>query len=264
MTRLKARGKLKDYTLGESQRDTEAGAMTSVLEHADTVSSDTTSVQHHGSISLAGLLSGETLEVPANGRPTLPSRGNSSNVSYHYYSDDEDELHEEPVEIGEAETADALDHDHELEEAIRQSIEQSSRRTQEEERLIEEAIRASIEELRRTSSIDIEEEEAEDEELKLVLIESARLHRETMQAGEQENGIVGVLRNGDNTGREVDEEEQLRRAMEESLKMDEQREKEKREEEIVMEYVKKASLAEAEFQRRMTGSTEDGNSSQRN
>ena len=91
-------------------------------------------------------------------------------------------------------------------------------------------------------------------------MESARLHRETVQNGEQEDGIVGVLRNGDVAGPEADEEEQLKRAMEESLKMDEQREKEMREEEIVMEYVKRASLAEAEFRRQMRAAA-DGKSS---
>ena len=93
-----------------------------------------------------------------------------------------------------------------------------------------------------------------------MLMESARLHRETVLNGEQESGIVGALRNGDMAGPAVDVEEQLKRAMEESLKMDEQREKEMREEEIVMEYVKRASLAEAEFRRQMRAAA-DGKSS---
>lgn len=254
MTRLKAKGKVKDFTLGE----TEAGARMPGIEHTDTVSSDATSVQHQGSISSVGFPSGEIFELPANNRPAIQSRGNSSDVSYQYYSDNEGELYEDPAELGEADTTNALDHDAQLEEAIRLSIAQPSRGTEEDDRLMEEAIRASIAELQRTSSIDIEEEEAEDEELKLVLMESARLHRETIQNGEQEDGIVGVSRNGDGAGPEGDEEEQLRRAMEESLKMDEQREKEMKEEEIVMEYVKKASLAEAEFRRRMTATADDG------
>jgi len=261
MTRLKAKGKIKDFTLGELHKDMEAGVSMPGIENTDTVSSDATSVQHQGSISSAGHLSNETLEVPTNDRPVLPSRGNSSNVSYHYYSDDEGEFYENPTELGEEDTTNALENDAELKEAIRQSIAQPLRRTEQEDHLIEEAIRASISELQRTSSINIEEEEAEDEELKLVLMESARLHRETVQSGEQEDGIVGISQNGNGAGQEVDEEEQLRRAMEESLKMNEQREKEMKEEEIVMEYVKKASLAEAEFRRRMTTTAEDGKSS---
>ena len=159
MTGLKAKGKIKDFPLGESQRDTEAGATMPGIEHTDTVSSDATSVRHQGSISSAGLFGGETLEVPTNDRPALPTRGDSSDTSFQYYSDNEDDVHEDPTELGDADTANA---DAELEEAIRQSISQSSRGTGEEDRLIEEAIRASIAELQRTSSIDIEEEEAED------------------------------------------------------------------------------------------------------
>jgi len=60
---------------------------------------------------------------------------------------------------------------------------------------------------------------------------------------------------------QVDEEEQMRRAKKESLKMNEEREKERLEEQIVIEYVKKTSLAESEFRRRMTGIADGASSS---
>ena len=271
LTRLKGNGRIKDCVAGEVH-----GTLMPDIEQADTVS-DARSAQHHGSISAAELHrmaihempanpipempANPIHEMPTNEEPALPSKANSSTVSYHHYSDNEDELYEDPAGLYETETTNALEHDPELEEAIRQSIAHSPRGDEEEDRLIDQAIRASIAELQRTTSIDIEEEEAEDEELQKVLAESARLHQEAMQGGEQEDGIVGASRNGYGAGAHVDEEEQFRRAMEESLKMDEQRERERREEEIVTEYVKKASLAEEEFRRRIRGTVEGGEGS---
>jgi hypothetical protein len=55
--------------------------------------------------------------------------------------------------------------------------------------------------------------------------------------------------------RQEDADEELLKAIEESKKMHEDMEKEKREEQIVMEYVKKASLAEQEFRRQRGGGT---------
>jgi len=262
LTRLKGKGRIKDCVPGELH-----GTLMPDIERADTVSSDARSAQRHGPISAAELHrmaihempanpipempANPIHEMPTNEEPALPSKENSSTVSYHHYSDNEDELCEDPTGLYEAETTNALEHEPELEEAIRQSIAHSPRGDEEEDRLIDQAIRASIAELQRTTSIDIEEEEAEDEELQKVLAESARLHQEAMQGGEQEDGNVGASRNGDGVGAHEDEEEQFRRAMEESLKMDEQRERERREEEIVTEYVKKASLAEEEFRRRI-------------
>ncbi|EKG18197.1 UDP-glucuronosyl/UDP-glucosyltransferase [Macrophomina phaseolina MS6] len=69
-----------------------------------------------------------------------------------------------------------------------------------------------------------------------------------VQGGLQQEGVLG---------REEGEDEELRRAMEASEREGRERadaeEKAKREEEIVMEYVKKQSLAEEEHRRKMTG-----------
>jgi hypothetical protein len=282
LTRLKGKGKKKDFVEGkllEKQLDSEDAERPS-LTHTDTISSDNTSVQHQGTISSDSL--------PTNGtvRPNGQSREPSMNSLHHY--EDEDELYEgstvlgevteEPAELeasGErAELPAELEGSHtaiqedddgaELEEAIRQSIAHSSRGNEEDDMMIDRAIRASISELKRQQSIDIEEEEAEDEELKRVLTESAKLHRETVDGQGQESGVVGAAgvgaRHGVEEDEDEDEEEQLRRAMEESLKMDEEKEKERREEEIVLEYIKKASLAEEEFRRRMTDMAEGSGS----
>lgn len=293
LTRLKGKGKKKEFLEGQLEKklrseDVERPS----LPHTDTVSSDNTSVQYQGSISSSSLNTNGT--VRPNGQSREPSA-----ASLHHYEDDDElyegstilgEVTEEPAELeapGESaeleapeeaaeleapgelaeldstqQTSQEYDEAAELEEAIRQSIAHSSRGNEEDDMMVERAIRASIAELRRQQSIDIEEEEAEDEELKLVLIESARLHREAVDGHAQESGVVGADGAGAQRGAEggEDEEEQLRKAMEESLKMDEQREKELREEEIVMEYVKKASLAEEEFRRRMTDIAEGSGS----
>lgn len=272
VTRSKRKWK-KEFALGDRQANGEADAVMSELQHQDSVSSDATSLQHLGSISAAEL-SGEreVHEMPANeeppARPALPLR-DGSNGSYPHHEDYDDELYAYPTtELAETETADvATAEGREQEESIRESISHSPRGDDEEDHHFDRAIRANIAELQWTASIDIEEAEAEDEELRRVLTESARLHRETVEEGaseDQEEIVVDAMGNGDGAtdySSQIDEEEQLRKAMEESLKMDEEREKERREEEIVMEHVKKTSLAEAEFRRRMTGIADGASSS---
>lgn len=278
MTRLKGKGKKKDFREGSydtKQLDGPDDVVSPGLEYAASFSSDPMAMQHEGLISSASM-GADGVERPGS----ISTRGIVSPISPHRYPDHEDELYEDSTVLGEVQEepseleaarepaelegssvpVPSQDDDAELEEAIRQSIEHSSRGNREDDMMIDRAIRASIAEFRRTQSIDIEEEEAEDEELKRVLTESARLHRETVDGPDQESGAIPANDAASGAAAEPslnpveeneDEEEELRKAMEESLKMDEEREKERREEEIILEYIKKTSLAEEQFRKQM-------------
>jgi hypothetical protein len=256
-TLMKGKWRKKESALGNRQASWEAGVARPEHQQQDSLSSDTTSLQHLESVSATELSGGNVIhEMPANEEPTampaLPPR-DSSNSSYPHHEDYDDELYAYPTpEPAEAEIANAAStEDMGQRAAIRQSISHSSRSDGEDDHHLDRAIRANITELDRTASIDIEEAEAEDEELRRVLMESARLHREVVEGSTSVDQEYGAA---DHSG-QMDEEEQLSKAIEESLKMDEEREKERREEEIVMEYVKKTSLVEAEFRRRMSGAS---------
>ena len=190
ITRSKGKGKKEELAIADRQASGEASAARPELQHQDSSSSDATALQHLESISAAQLRGEcEIHEMPANeewlARPELPRR--DTNSSYRHYEDYDDELYPYPTtELAEAETtnvahAEDPEQDAELEEEIRQSISNSSRRDNEKDRHLDRAIRANIAELQWTASIDIEEAEAEDEEFRRTLTESARLHREIVE-----------------------------------------------------------------------------------
>ena len=93
-------------------------------------------------------------------------------------------------------------------------------------------------------------DELENDQMRRMLRESARLHRETIERMPSES--VSEIMEDEDADSKLDEE--LRAAIQESKKTDEEYEREKREEQIVMEYVKKLSLAEEEFRKRMSNS----------
>ena len=84
-------------------------------------------------------------------------------------------------------------------------------------------------------------DELEDDQMRRMLRESTRLHGETIERMPSEAVEDSKL------------DEEIRTVMEESKKTEEEYEREKQEEQIVIEYVKKLSLAE-EFRKRMTSS----------
>ncbi|KAF1954665.1 UDP-Glycosyltransferase/glycogen phosphorylase [Byssothecium circinans] len=122
-------------------------------------------------------------------------------------------------------------------------------------------------------SIDAKEEE----QLKLALQQSEQAHKEAQKTPNEEEELLRkaleeseqlhkTQTEGRGTGEE-DEEEALRKVMEESALAEKERlstlEKQRAEEDIVLEYVKKQSLAEEEHRRRTLGGRETGGESSR-
>ena len=391
MTRLGTKGKRREFSQGSAIAAPTDAIGAPPLVHTDTVSSDGTSELLRGSISRSSAGSAATAvpaaaplppaslqaarQVAQQAQQASPAAGISVEPLHHYTDDDDDELYADPqaerpaaaaptAATAPAPPADEADDDDDedaadaasLAEAMRQSLTPSSQSSTADDRQIERAIRASLAELQRTRAIDVEEEEAEDDDLRRVLTESARLHHgagganRAADAGddaddalpgyddlrwrdpddEQESGVLAAAepprgrdrhvrrevpaaaelaalapeaeeadaiddeeeeqirraleeslrqeRSGAGVGAQGDDgeeelrrameeslkhdgkaengEEELRKAMEESLKMDQERERQRHEEEIILEYVKKASLAEEEFKRRMTDRAE--------
>ncbi|ORX93206.1 hypothetical protein BCR34DRAFT_594746 [Clohesyomyces aquaticus] len=157
-----------------------------------------------------------------------------------------------------------------LQRAMRASISEAvnSGATEEEQRVLEETLRRSLLEtgrLKQTGGVhgsssewDSGEDTEDDEEFQRIVAESKELaHLQgkypegSGQAGpgaQQDSGVVG-------SGENADDDEALKKVIEESEKADKERmeqlERQKTEEDIVLEYVKKQSLAEEELRRKM-------------
>ncbi|KAF2006736.1 glycosyltransferase family 1 protein [Amniculicola lignicola CBS 123094] len=153
-----------------------------------------------------------------------------------------------------------------LQRAMRASIEEASRSgaSEEEQKVLEEVLKNSMLEQRRVhgqhdygTDSEWDSDSEEDEEYQRVIAESKELahlqstnlpaYVEHTAGGAQESGLVG-----DAGDRGIDEEA-FKKALEESEKAERERmaeiERQKTEEEIVMEYVRKQSLAEEEHRR---------------
>ena len=175
----------------------------------------------------------------------------------------------------------------EFERAIRESVRQTSKGDKEEDARIEQAIRASVLEMRRIaeqsrdSKAPIPEDEAHggeteaerhaalaavgadrdltdvtDEEYQALIEEAVRrslAHQGAVQEGDDDEALRAAIEHSKHAAEPAggaDHDEAVRRAMQESEKAHrEQLEKEKAEEEIVLEYIKKQSLAEEELRR---------------
>jgi len=298
LTRLGTKGKRREFSQGAAIAAPTDAIGAPPLVHTDTVSSEGTSELLRGSISRSSAGGAATAvpgaaslppaslqaarQVAQQAQLASPTVGISVEPLHHYTDDDDDELYADPNTERPAAApptaAAAPPHDDEDEEeedaadaaslasAIQQSLTPSSQHSAADDRLIERAIRASLAELQRTRGIDVEEEEAEDDELRRVLTESARLHRDTAAAdadadaddappgyddprwrdsnGPQESGVLGAAEAPRGRDRHVrgegpgvaerapeadgasahalddDEEEQIRRAVEESLKQE--------------------------------------------
>ncbi|OIW26165.1 UDP-Glycosyltransferase/glycogen phosphorylase [Coniochaeta ligniaria NRRL 30616] len=183
--------------------------------------------------------------------------------------------------------------DEEFDQAIRESVRQTSKGDKQEDAKVEQAIRASVLEMRRIaehsrdfkapvpedhgagSSADVARHAAlaavgadqdltdiSDEEYQALIEEAVRrsltLHGETEQREEVAHAVDDdELRRAIEVSKAAtpaggDDEEAIRRAIEESERAHrEHMQKEKTEEEIVLEFVKKQSLAEEEFRRQV-------------
>lgn len=178
-----------------------------------------------------------------------------------------------------------------LQRALKASIDEASKHgaSEEEQKLLEETLKNSVLDKggkrRRGSDSEWDSSDTEDdEEYQRIIAESkelAHLHSHYLDeyaaqtaAGVQETGVVGsqdanetggaggedaalkkALEESEKAGLNGDEDVALKKALEESEKAEQERmvelEKQKTEEDIVLEYVKKQSLAEEEHRRRM-------------
>ena len=182
--------------------------------------------------------------------------------------------------------------DEEFEKAIRASVQQTSKGDKEEDAKIEQAIRHSVLEMRRIaeqsrdfkapipegtgggSSVDVERHAAlaavgadqdltdvTDEEYQALIEEAVRQSLTLAAQGQQAHDAVDPAEleraiaesMAANTPGGDDDEDAIKRALEESERAHKEHlERAKTEEEIVMEFVKKQSLAEEEFRRQKT------------
>ncbi|CAI6339781.1 unnamed protein product [Periconia digitata] len=203
--------------------------------------------------------------------------------------EDEDQVLERVMtaSLQEAQRAGATEEEQKLlEETLRKSLLDTSARrvhgsdsewdsddTQEDEnyqRIIDES--QKLADLHRTASRDIAAQE--EEELKLALRQSEQ-DPPAPTANEDDEMLRKAIaeseklreREGAGGGGDADEEELLRKAMQESEQAEKQRleelAKQRNEEDIVLEYVKKQSLAEEEHKRRVFGGRDTGGESSR-
>ena len=172
------------------------------------------------------------------------------------------------------ENAGAAEEEQALQRAMQASLDEASRngRSEQEQKLLEETIRQSLLDTSRRrqhgsdSEWDSDDDTEDDEEFQRIVAESKELahlheqHPEEYQAasGAQESGIMGAI--ADATGANgpmhpADDDEELKKALKLSEKAHqesmEKLEKQKTEEDIVMEYVRKQSLLEEEHRQRV-------------
>lgn len=147
-------------------------------------------------------------------------------------------------------------HGIDFEEAIHASVAATSRGDSEEDLLIERAIRASVRELQSHGSSTISEQEAIDRAIKASIAEARRGASESPSDAEHTAALEKALQKSLNDSKvashisntsdlDANEEKLMKMAIEESKATHAQyTDKAKTEEEIVLEYVKKQSLAE--------------------
>ncbi|KIW08552.1 hypothetical protein, variant 1 [Verruconis gallopava] len=196
------------------------------------------------------------------------------------------------------------EHDDDFESALQSAIKESSSGDQQEDQDIDRAIRASISHLTRQMTLrdtgPAADEDEDDEQLRMAIAESLK-DASIAPTGEQETGVLrapsippksprrslmprspinqtGPGTSSTNRGSSIstptaaagidgadEDDADLKKALEESRKMDEDLRKARQEEEIVLEYVKKQSLLEEEFRRNSNqqGGAGNGESSRR-
>lgn len=152
----------------------------------------------------------------------------------------------------------AEDEEDALQRAMKASMEEAQRSgvSEEEQKMLEETLRQSLLETSQRRQHDSDSEwdssdDEDDEEFQRILAESKELaHLHQSSRDEYFSTIAGAHETVD-----AGEEDALRRAIEESEQAEkarrEEMQRQKTEEEIVMEYVKKQSLAEEQLRRRM-------------
>lgn len=167
--------------------------------------------------------------------------------------------------------------EHALQRAMNASMEEAQKSgvSAEEQQVLEETLRASMldtSRAKRGHSTDSEWDSSDtedDEAYQRILAESEKLHQLHSSGDKHDeyfSSIAGAREAGGAQAQgDEEEEEALRKAIEESERLDkegkEKLEKQMTEEEIVMEYVKKQSLAEAQHRERMRAGRDEGQSS---
>lgn len=166
----------------------------------------------------------------------------------------------------------------EYEEAIKKSVNETSKGDPDEDEMIERALRASVLELKAAEAAGEDEERAYDRAIKASIREAerVRIQRENSQVASLANGNTvqaslkppgyrpelpprsAVARASEDDNEDAD----FQRAIVESMKMHEEAQKraqaEKSEMDVVMEYMKRQSLAEYEYQQQMKTRAEAG------
>ncbi|KAF2182548.1 glycosyltransferase family 1 protein [Zopfia rhizophila CBS 207.26] len=168
------------------------------------------------------------------------------------------------------------DEEEALQRAMRASIEEASKNgaTEEEQKVLEETLRRSLMETRKQHGTDSEwdsdEDTEDDEEYRQIIAESKELadlqqHYPGEYLGHVQGGVAARAQESGVLGAGGDEEEALRKALEESERAEKERrmelERQKTEEDIVVEYVKKQSLAEEQHRKRMLSGLQPGGES---
>jgi hypothetical protein len=180
--------------------------------------------------------------------------------------------HRHPEAISPTTTRSSFEPEHEdFEQAIRESVAATSRGNPEEDATIERAIRASVKELQRSGGSNLNEHDAMDRAIQASIAEANRNRATANPAGSSmsdaefdailEKSIQQSLidsRNAEATVEPdiyVDDDDELKLAIQESKTAHEKQvlEKEKTEEEIVLDYVKKQSLAEEAHRQAVQG-----------
>ncbi|KAF2155263.1 glycosyltransferase family 1 protein [Myriangium duriaei CBS 260.36] len=140
------------------------------------------------------------------------------------------------------------EHDEELEAAIRASVAEASTGNTQDDRLLERALRASVAEIQ-LRPVEIEDHHDDDEESRAIEIamKASLQHAKQMEATPPDSSAHGVAAHAN------EQEQHLANAIKQSLEDRENRERERKEEEIVMEYIKKQSLLEEQHRKAMAG-----------
>jgi hypothetical protein len=203
--------------------------------------------------------------------PVRPSQGQE---------EDEDVLIERAIKASiaelertqrQSEDLDEEDEDAALQRALTASMAEAERSgaNEEEQRILEEVLRRSVTETRRQQQFQLQNDglrggsfsefdtESDDEFHPARTVLTPKGSEQTTEKESLSTARTSIEPASEQSSAELDEEEQLKKALEESMKEEKEKQRERSEEEIVMEYVKKMSLAEEEHRRRMLQGREE-------
>lgn len=247
------------------------------LGHASTFPRTHTASSSHSTLPLSQTTTMSEDEAEREALESALAASMSESTPAHRSSEEEDEHLAAAIRASVTEfqrpQGDQANDEASLQRAITASLEEASKHgaSEEDQKILEEVLRKSTLETQHARAHDSDNEwdsdadTEEDEEFQRIIAESKELaHLQQQHPADysthtegQESGVVG--------GEGGDDEEDFKKALEASEKAERERqaelEKQKSEEEIVMEYVKKQSLAEEEHRRRIQQGRVGGESS---